>query len=183
MHSSQVRNEAALLVLNAPRGLSASSSSAARRGKRAMAESGSEAEPTSSQPDPEVQQLEQLADQIQAEAAEAEQHAQDDGTAAATAAAAAEQQLPAAEPQTGQPLAGSRATAPANDSGKLVHQCWEEAVDLNSGQRYWFNRATVRPDWLQLLDRRLCPWLLAFRILALLQCHHSFQPCHAHCRA
>lgn len=110
-----------------------------------MAEGGTEPEPTSSQPDPEVQQLERLADQIHAEAAEAEQRAQDDGTAAA--AAAAEQQLPAAEPQTGQPPAGSRATAPAYDSGKLVHQCWEEAVDLNSGHRYWFNRATVRPDW------------------------------------
>lgn len=99
-----------------------------------MAESALEPPPAGSQPDPEVQQLEQLADQIQAEAAEVQQRAEE-GAATATAA----------QP-SGPPPAASRATAPAYDGGQLVHQCWEEAVDLNSGHPYWFNRATVRPD-------------------------------------
>lgn len=111
---------------------------------RAMAESALEPPPAGSQPEPEVQQLEQLADQIQAEAAEVEQRAEE-GAATATAAASAEQQPPAAQP-SGPPPAASRATAPAYGGGQLVHQCWEEAVDLNSGHPYWFNRATVRPD-------------------------------------
>ena len=109
-----------------------------------MASAALEPPPAGSQPDLEVQQLEQLADQIQAEAAEAEQRAEEGATAAA--AAPAEQQPPAAQP-SGPPPAASRATAPAYDGGQLVHQCWEEAVDLNSGHPYWFNRATVRPDW------------------------------------
>ncbi|KAL4425511.1 hypothetical protein ABPG75_009527 [Micractinium tetrahymenae] len=29
----------------------------------------------------------------------------------------------------------------------FVHECWEQAVDLNSGQPYWFNRATGASQW------------------------------------
>ncbi|PRW59368.1 rho GTPase-activating 27 isoform X6 [Chlorella sorokiniana] len=108
-----------------------------------MAESGPEPPHSGSQPDPEVQHLEQLTDQIQADA-EDQQTAEDGGAAAA--AAAAVQQPPVFEPSEQQPAA-ARATAPAHDGGQLVHQCWEEAVDLNSGHRYWFNRATGVSQW------------------------------------
>lgn len=29
----------------------------------------------------------------------------------------------------------------------FVHECWEQALDLNSGQPYWFNRATGASQW------------------------------------
>lgn len=122
-----------------------------------MEEGGAAAQPLGPQPDPELQQLEALADELQGTAAEAEQTAGGDGAAAAAAAGAAAEQ---------QPAAGPYAAGPAYDNGQLVHQCWEEAVDMNSGHRYWFNRAMVRP----LQDAAGCGSQVAC-------CHVACAPC------
>ncbi|EFN57537.1 hypothetical protein CHLNCDRAFT_143156 [Chlorella variabilis] len=72
--------------------------------------------------DPELAALEQLADQIQATEEDEEGAAHDWEQAAGGGGG-------------------------GGGGGPWVRDCWESAVDMNSGTRYWFNRATGVSQW------------------------------------
>ena len=79
-------------------------------------------------------QLEALADEIAAEDAERSEQLEQQKEEQ-------EEQLQRGGGGGGGDVGGGPAAAPT------VQQCWEAAVDLNSNQTYWFNRATGVSQW------------------------------------